>query len=216
VIGEQRGREPKKDRRRRWLLLLLLLLIPFALGGLTAEWLHGGSNASVQGTPSVSPDKSPVPSPSGTQAVGGVEATPIPTPTPVPLPSAAGSGEDVAQVGGAGFNITGGAGNLMPGVDTAIRLTLTNPNGVPIYVTALTVTIAADSTPAGCSSANNVQLTQSNASSADPIAVPARGSVTLTSAPRAPKIMLLNLPGVNQDVCKNKSFALTYSGSSRS
>jgi cytoskeletal protein RodZ len=222
VIGEQRGREPKKDRRRRGLLLLLLLLIPFALGGLTVEWLHGGSTASVQGTPSVSPDKSSAPSASGnpavsgtpavsaTQAVGGVEATPIPG------PSAVGSGKDVAQAGGAGFNITGGVGNLMPGVDTAIRLTLTNPNGVPIYVTVLNVTIAADSTPVGCSSANNVQLTQSNASSADPITVPARGSVTLTSAPRAPKIMLLNLPGVNQDVCKNKSFALTYSGSASS
>lgn len=220
MIGAPRGREPKKDRRRRGLLLLLLLLIPFALGGLTVEWLHGGSNASVQGTPSVSPDKSSAPSPSGTQAVGGVEATPIPRPTPIPTPtptlSALGSGDDVAQVGGAGFNITGGVGNLMPGVDTAIRLTLTNPNGVPIFVTALTVTIAADSTPAGCSSANNVQLTQSNASSADPITVPARGSVTLTSAPRAPKITLLNLPGVNQDVCKNKSFALTYGGSARS
>jgi hypothetical protein len=222
VIGEQRGREPKKDRRRRGLLLLLLLLIPFALGGLTVQWLHGGSTASVQSTPSLSLDKSPAPSASGsqvaantpaasgTQAVGGVESTPI------PRPSAVGSGEDVAQAGGSSFNIAGGVGNLMPGVDTAIRLTLTNPNGVPIYVTTLTVTIAADSTPAGCSSANNVQLTQSNASSADPITVPAKGSVTLTSAPRAPKIVLLNLPGVNQDVCKNKSFALTYSGSARS
>jgi hypothetical protein len=216
VIGAPRGREPKKDRRRRGLLLLLLLLIPFALGGLTVEWLHGGSTGSVQGTPSVSPDKSLAPSASGTpaasgtQAVGGVEATPIPGPTAV------GSGEDVAQAGGAGFTISGGVGDLMPGVATAIRLTLTNPNGVPIFVTALTVTIAADSTPAGCSSANNVQLTQSNASSADPITVPARGSVTLTSAPRAPKITLRNLPGVNQDVCKNKSFALAYSGSARS
>jgi len=222
VIGAQRGREPKKDRRRRGLLLLLLLLIPFALGGLTVEWLHGGSNASVQGTPSVSPDRSLAPSASGnpsasatpaasaTQAVGGVESTPIPG------PSAVGSGGDVAQAGGSSFNIAGGVGNLMPGVDSAIRLTLTNPNGVPIYVTALTVTIAADSTPAGCSSANNVQLTQSNASSADPITVPARGSVTLTSAPRAPIIMLRNLPGVNQDACKNKRFALTYSGSARS
>ena len=210
MIGAPRGREPKKDRRRRGLLLLLLLLIPFALGGLTVEWLHGGSNASVQGTPSVSPDKSLAPSASGTQAVGGVEATPIPG------PSAVGSGKDVAQAGGDSFSITGGVGNLMPGVDTAIRLTVTNPNGVPIYVTVLNVTIAADSTPAGCSSANNVQLTQSNASSADPITVPARGSVTLTSAPRAPKIMLLNLPGVNQDVCKNKSFALSFSGSAHS
>jgi hypothetical protein len=216
VIGEQRGREPKKDRRRRGLLLLLLLLIPFALGGLTVQWLHGSPKACSACSLSVSPDKSLAPSASGTQVVSGVEATPIPTPTPTAEPTAVGSGEDVAQAGGAGFNIAGGVGNLMPGVTTAIRLTLTNPNGVPIYVTVLNVTIAADSTPAGCSSANNVQLTQSNASSADPITVPARGSVTLTSAPRAPKIMLLNLPGVNQDVCKNKSFALTYSGSASS
>ena len=134
-----------------------------------------------------------------------------------PAPSkVSGDGNDVAQVSGVGFKITGGVAGLTPERATAVRLKLTNPNGVPIFVTALTVTIAADSTPAGCSSANNVQLTQSNASSDDPITVPARGSVTLTSAPRAPKIMLLNLPGVNQDVCKNKNFALTYSGSARS
>ena len=216
MIGAPRGREPKRDIRRRGLLLLLLLLIAFALRGRTVEWLHGGSTASVQSTPSVSPDKSLAPSASGTpaasatQAVGGVESTPIPGPTAV------GSGDDVAQTGGAAFKITGDVANLMPGVATAIPLTLTNPNDVPIYVTVLTVSMAADSTPAGCSSANNVQLTQSNASSADPITVPARGSVTLTSAPRAPKIMLLNQPGVNQDVCKNKSFALTYAGSARS
>jgi hypothetical protein len=153
---------------------------------------------------------SPAPAVSGTQAVGGAEAT------LGPLPSSVGSGNGGAKLGGAVFSITGGVGNLMPGGAMAIPLTLTNPNGVPIYVTALTVSIAPDSTPPGCSSASNVQLTQSNASTTDPITVPAGGSVTVTSAPRAPQIMLLNLPGVNQDVCKNKSFALTYSGSARS
>jgi hypothetical protein len=220
VIGEPRGGNPKKDKQRRTLLLLLLLLlIPFALGGLVVELLHGGGGAPTarpQGTPAVLAVNSSTPSASNTQAVGGVEATPIPTPTPTPIASAVGSGGGGAQVGGANFGIAGGVGSLTPGVATAIRLTLTNPNDVPIYVTALTVSIAADSTPPGCISASNVQLTQSNASSADPVTVPARGSVTLTSAPRAPQIMLVNLPGVNQDVCKNKSFALTYSGSARS
>jgi hypothetical protein len=122
----------------------------------------------------------------------------------------------VVQVGEAGFTITGNVGNLMLGVATPLRLTLTNPNDVPIYVTALTVSIAADSTPPGCISASNLQVIQSNVSSADPVTVPARGSVTLTSPPRAPQITLVNLPGVNQDVCKRKSFALTYSGSARS
>jgi hypothetical protein len=104
----------------------------------------------------------------------------------------------------------------MLGVSTPIQLTLTNPNGVPILVTSLTVAIAADSAPPGCITASNVRLTQSNVSAAKPIAVPAKGSMTLRSAPSAPQITLLNLPGVNQDVCKNKSFALTYSGSAHS
>jgi hypothetical protein len=219
VIGEPPGGYPRKDERRCRLLVLLLLLIPLALGGLAVELLHGGGGAPTtgsQGTPAVLAVSSSTPSASNTQAVGGVEATPIPTPTPIPAPSAVGSGDGGAQLGGADFRITGGVGNLTPGVATAIRLTLANPNDVPIYVTALTVSIAADSTPPGCISASNVQLTQSNASSADPITVPARGSVTLTSGPRAPQIMLVNLPGVNQDVCKNKSFALAYSGSARS
>jgi hypothetical protein len=219
VIGEPRGGYPKKDQRGRLLLLLLLLLIPFALGGLAVELLRGGGGggaptACSQGTPAVLAGTSSTPSASNTQAVGGVEATPIST--PIPMPSAVGTGDGGAQLGGADFRITGGVGDLKPGVATAIRLTLTNPNDVPIYVTALTVSIAADSTPPGCISASNVQLTQSNASSANPITVPAGGSVTLTSAPRAPQITLVNLPGVNQDVCKNKSFALTYSGSARS
>jgi hypothetical protein len=220
VIGEPRGGYPRKDeRRRRLLLLLLLLLIPFALGGLAVELLHGGSGAPTacsQGTPAVLAAATSTPSASNTQAVGGVEATPIPTPTPTPIASAVGSGSGGAQLGGADFRITGSVGDLTPGLATPIRLTLTNPNDVPIFVTALTVSIAADSAPPGCISASNVHLTQSNASSAGPITVPAGGSVTLTSAPRAPQIMLLNLPGVNQDVCKNKSFALTYSGSARS
>jgi hypothetical protein len=225
VIGERSREAPQKDtRHRRLLLLLLLLLIPFALGGLAVDLLRGSGapTACSQGTPAVLAVSSSTPSASNTQAVGGVEATPIPTPTRVPTPiptpiaSAVGSGGGGAQVSGAEFRITGGVGNLAPGVAMAIRLTLTNPNDVPIFVTALTVSIAADSTPPGCISASNVQLTQSNASGASPIAVPAGGSVTLTSAPRAPQIMLLNLPGVNQDVCKNKSFALTYSGSARS
>jgi hypothetical protein len=220
VIGETRGGYPRKDEQRRRLLfpLLLLLLLAFALGGLTVEWLHGSPAVSSQSTPSVSPGASPEPSPSAIQSVGGVEATPIPTPTPAatPMPSPVGSGGGEVQVGDTNFRITGSVGGLMPGVATAIRLTLTNPNGVPIYVTSLIVSIAADSTPPGCSSASNIQLTQSNASGADPIVVPAGGSVTLASAPRAPQVMLLNLPGVNQDVCKNKSFTLTYSGSARS
>ncbi len=87
---------------------------------------------------------------------------------------------------------------------------------MPIIVTALTVRMAADSTPGGCTSAANFQMAQSDVSSGDPITIPAGGSVTLTKAPRAPQITLLDLPAVNQDTCKNKSFNLTYSGSAHS
>ena len=134
-----------------------------------------------------------------------------------PAPSkVSGDGNNVAQVGGVGFKITGGVADLTPERATAVRLKLTNPNGVPIYVTRLSTTVSADSTPPGCSSETNLHIEQSNASSADPITVPARGTVTLTGAPRAPQITLLDLPGVNQDACKNASFALTYSGSAHS
>jgi hypothetical protein len=154
-----------------------------------------------------------VPSPSAIQSTETPSGSQI-----VSTPAPSGSGEvlGVAQVGEAGFTITGSVGNLRLGVATPLRLTLTNPNGVPIYVTALTVSVSADSTPPGCSSASNIQLIQSNVSGANPIIVPAGGSVTLTGPPRAPQITLVNLPGVNQDVCKRKSFALTYSGSAHS
>ncbi len=210
MMGEPNGRDRNKDRKRRALLLPLLLLIPFALGGLSVSLLRGESRAVLQGTPSAPPATPAVQTAAGTQIVQGVlvQATPSPT---VP-----GGGGDAAQVGGSAFTITGGAGNLMLGVSTPIQLTLTNPNGVPILVTSLTVAIAADSAPPGCITASNVRLTQSNVSAANPIAVPAKGSMTLRSAPSAPQITLLNLPGVNQDVCKNKSFALTYSGSAHS
>jgi len=127
-----------------------------------------------------------------------------------------GDGNSVAQVSGNNFKITGGVANLTMERTKVIRLTLSNPDGDPIYVTALTVNASTDSTPSGCRSRTNLDITQSNASSADPIAIPAKGKVTLASAPRAPQVTLLDLPGVNQDACKNASFALTYSGSAHS
>lgn len=127
-----------------------------------------------------------------------------------------GSGAGSAGTGGADFTITGGVGGLALGQTKPIGLTLTNPHSVPIFVTRLTVAVSADSTPPGCKSASNLQITQSNASSASSITVPAKASVTLTSAPRAPQITFLDLPDVNQDVCKNKSFTLTYNGSAHS
>jgi hypothetical protein len=205
VIGESRGGYPRKDGQRRRRVLLLLLLSAIAV-----SWIFPAASAGL--SEGFSPQYSPAPS----VPASGATASRSPI-SSTPTATGIGDGSGTAQMAGVDFGISGdGAANLRPGVTTAIPLTLTNPNGVPIYVTALTVSIAADSTPPGCSSASNVEITQSNASGAAPITVPARSSVTLTSAPRAPRIMLLNLPGVNQDVCKNRSFVLTYRGSARS
>jgi hypothetical protein len=210
VISEPHGKDPEKQRRRRRLLVLPILLLPFMLGGLSVGLLVSISKGSPQGTPTVPSSTVPTPSAHGSQILQGAQGVPPPT------PAAGGSGSDVAGVGGPNFSITGEADDLRPGLSTPIRLTLTNPNGVPIYVTNLTLKIPPGGSPAGCDDATNLQLTQSNASVANPIAIPARGSVTLTSSPRAPEITLLNLPNVNQDACKDKSFGLAFSGSAHS
>ncbi|MGC9974333.1 MAG: hypothetical protein ABSC36_02930 [Gaiellaceae bacterium] len=126
-----------------------------------------------------------------------------------------GSGNGSASTAGADFTITGGVSGLEPGLTLPIALTLANPNSVQIYVTKLTVSVSSNSTRSGCDS-SNLQLTQSDASSTNSIAVPAKGKVTLTSAPRAPQITFIDLPTVNQDACKNASFTLAYSGSAHS
>jgi len=115
------------------------------------------------------------------------------------------------------FSITGNANALLyPGAPARpIALTLSNSNSVAIYVTSLQVTVTASTSP-GCSPATNLALTQSSASSAAPVRIPAGGSVTLPAqGATAPTIRLLNLP-VNQDACKNARFSLGYSGSAHS
>jgi hypothetical protein len=118
---------------------------------------------------------------------------------------------------GVPFTISGSVGGLSIGVWTPIALTLTNPNPVTIYVTALSVAAAPDSSPAGCPTSANLELQPSNVSATVMVAVPANASVQLPAqGVTAPQIRLKNLPSVNQDVCKNKSFDLTYSGSAHS
>jgi len=125
--------------------------------------------------------------------------------------SGSGSGSGSSSTGDADFTISGGVSGLELGTTAPFKLTLTNPHSTKIFVTRLTVAMAADSTPPGCSRDTNFVISQSNASSANPITVPAKGKVTLTSAPRAPQITFLDLP-TNQDACKNVNFALTFTG----
>jgi hypothetical protein len=129
--------------------------------------------------------------------------------------SGSGSGTGSGSTGGADFTISGGVSGLEPGLTLPVKLTLTNPNSSKIYVTHLTLSMSADSTPSGCLRDTNFRLIQSSASSTDPITVPAKGTVTLTSAPYAPQVTFLNLDA-NQNVCKNTSLALSYSGSAHS
>jgi hypothetical protein len=122
-----------------------------------------------------------------------------------------------ATTSGQPFTISGGFGGLLyPGRSAVLAVTVTNPNGDPILVTSLTVTIQAGSTKPGCDGPANLQVTQSNASAANPLSVPAHGSVTLPAGSvTAPQLLMRNLP-TNQDACKGATFSFAYGGSSHS
>lgn len=131
-------------------------------------------------------------------------------PNPAPSMSATFA---VSGTTGAAFQVTGMVRGLELGVWKPLALTIVNPNGMAIYVSALQVAVATDSIPRGCTTSANVDLRQSNISSSLTVAVPAHSSVMLPALTvTAPQIRLKNLSSVNQDVCKNKSINLSYSG----
>jgi hypothetical protein len=107
-----------------------------------------------------------------------------------------------------------GLSALYPGAaPQALPVTITNPNPVRIFITSLRATATGD--PPGCSSAENLLLTESSASSAAPLRVPAGGTVSLPApGTTAPTIQLRDLP-VNQDACQNTRFQLAFSGRAR-
>ncbi|HTZ85047.1 MAG TPA: hypothetical protein VMB05_00125 [Solirubrobacteraceae bacterium] len=123
----------------------------------------------------------------------------------------------VVEESGKPFTVTGNAtGPLAPGVSRALAITVANPNNVAITVTSLSTTVLAGSTKAGCDGPSNLQLTQSNISSTNPLAVPANGHVSLPAGSvSAPSVLMRDLP-TNQDACKGASFKFTYSGSAHS
>jgi hypothetical protein len=122
----------------------------------------------------------------------------------------------VTQTSGEALSIRAGViGSLYPGaLPLSIPLTLSNPNSIPIYVTS--VTVAVTSSPAGCNSSTNISLTQSSASSTNPVLIQADSSITLPAqGVAAPTIKLVDLP-VNQDACRNATFPLSFVGSAHS
>ncbi len=114
---------------------------------------------------------------------------------------------------GVPFTISGTVDPLPIGVWKTINVTITNPNSVPIFVNALTVDVSEDSTPSGCRRDDNISVEQSTIGSGNTLTVPAGASNFVVPASMAPRMRLRNLPDVNQDVCKNKSFGLTFTGS---
>ena len=139
----------------------------------------------------------------GSQGSGSTGGTPPSTDQP-------------AAGGEVSFRVSGDVTGLAPGVTRTITLTVTNPNTVPIYVTMLEVAIAGDSKPSGCSSSANVVVHQATGiTSAAPLTIPAGGTVEVSTFPRAPRITFRNLAS-SQDACRNKTFALTYTGSAHS
>lgn len=111
------------------------------------------------------------------------------------------------------FTVTGTVAGLLLGVTQPLVVTLTNPSSTTaISVQSLTVAVTGSSS-AACPATGNVTVQQSTVSSAAPVHIPAGGSVTLHSAAEgAPQILLVDLPTVDQDACKNVTFSLGYSG----
>jgi len=122
-----------------------------------------------------------------------------------------------AGTSGLPFTIAGGYGGLLyPGRTGALALRVSNPNGVPIVVTSLTVTIQPGSSKVGCDGPANLVVAQSSVSATNALTVPANGSVTLPAGTvSAPSVTMRDL-ATNQDACKGAVFTFAYGGSSHS
>jgi len=191
-MGEPNGRDRNKDRKRRALLLPLLLLIPFALGGLSVSLLRGESRAVLQGTPS------------GTAGnAGGANCR-----RHSDRPGRAGPSDPIAHRARRrrrrgpgrwlGLHHHGRRGQPHARCFDAHSAHPHEPERRADSRNEPDRRDCGGQRSTGLHYREQRPVTQSNVSAANPIAVPAKGSMTLRSAPSAPQITLLNLPGVNQ------------------
>ena len=114
------------------------------------------------------------------------------------------------------FDVAGDVTGLVPGSWREIPVRVTNPSGVPIRVTGVTLVVGPDSTPPGCLTATNLEVRQPVFAAGHALALPPRATVTLPAeGVSTAAIRLRDLRGVNQDVCKGKSFTLLWSGTAQ-
>jgi hypothetical protein len=129
-----------------------------------------------------------------------VEA-PVPPPPPV---NPSGLPFEIAQSGPPPLLYPGAGPSRLP-------VTLSNPNPDQIQVTSLSAAVTAG--PPGCDPATNVRVEPSPVSPADPLVIPAGGTLPVTAA-QAPTIELVE-SGRNQDACRGGSFSLSFTGSAQ-
>jgi len=111
------------------------------------------------------------------------------------------------------FVVEGDLEDLAPGTWREVPVRIGNPSSVPLRLTGVTLTVASDSTPAGCLTEVNLEIRQPRFTPGRVLPLPPRGTVTLPAdGVSTGAIRLRDLPTVNQDACKGKSFSLTWSG----
>ena len=100
---------------------------------------------------------------------------------------------------------------LFPGTPAQpLAVRLDNPNPLPIAITSLRVSLAAD--PSGCAGAENFVFIPSDASAATPLAIPPEASVTLPAQGISPPAIAMRDLPVSQDACQGAELQLLFSG----
>ncbi|MGO4598319.1 hypothetical protein [Terrabacter sp. 2RAF25] len=202
-------------------LLLLALVVALVVAVHGMPGVATGTSAAVPSTvpstvPSAAVPSDAVPSVTAQPGASGRAVKPMAPSAEGGLTTSVGLGSAGAAVG-LPFSVTGSVTGLAPGLWRPVAVTVHNPNGVAIRMTSLVLSVAADSTPPGCRTATNLEIQQVSMGSGRGITIPAGRSVVLAEQGATnPRIRLRNLPAVNQDVCKGKSFSLVWSGTATS
>ena len=176
---------PRRRRRLGWLWFpIIAVLVGGGIGlGVVAFAMNSGNN-----------DGAARPRPSTSPTVLGDEFSKPPS------NSSAGSGPERPRV------VTATAPrDLGPGVTRPVMVTVTNPSNQPVALTSVSITVSNASRQ--CHAEGNISVASyvADARGANVYVAPARGAVTVPLS-----ITMLDTR-VNQDVCKNVTFPLTFS-----